>query len=200
MVVTVDTDKWQNSPTPPSTAKARLGKPPGAAPPTGTLHPVVGMRRCHLQHQCRHRRQRHEPSRRHSITCDFSLSTDKKKYTGNCVAKTKDGKQANQTLVYGRTRWSRPLLAPRLSSPQTTPNPRNPHKQKQKIPKNSWPFSFTQFATIKERTKTRERPGNPAGPSHLTTRIGRNLCTNPSLPPANPSSINKNLNHTPRGE
>ncbi len=39
-----------------------------------------------------------------AITCDFSLSPDKKKFINKCVAKTKDGKQANQTIVYDRTR------------------------------------------------------------------------------------------------
>jgi len=36
-------------------------------------------------------------------TCNFSLSADKKKYSEKCVAKTPDGKQVNQTLVYDRT-------------------------------------------------------------------------------------------------
>jgi hypothetical protein len=37
-------------------------------------------------------------------TCNFSLSHDQKKYSEKCVAKTPDGKQADQTLVYDRTK------------------------------------------------------------------------------------------------
>lgn len=37
-------------------------------------------------------------------TDNMEKSTDKKKFTSKCIAKTKDGKQADQTLVYDRTR------------------------------------------------------------------------------------------------
>jgi hypothetical protein len=37
-------------------------------------------------------------------TCNFSLSSDSKKYTSKCVAKSPDGKEAHQTIVYDRTK------------------------------------------------------------------------------------------------
>ena len=35
-----------------------------------------------------------------TITCNFALSSNSKKYTNKCIARTKYGKQTNQTLVY----------------------------------------------------------------------------------------------------
>lgn len=37
-------------------------------------------------------------------TCDFSLSSDGKKFTNKCVAKSPDGKETHQTIVYDRTK------------------------------------------------------------------------------------------------
>jgi hypothetical protein len=37
-------------------------------------------------------------------TCKFSLSADKKIYTDQCTAITKDGKTIHQTIVYKRTK------------------------------------------------------------------------------------------------
>lgn len=39
-----------------------------------------------------------------AISCGYSLSADKKKLTDKCVAKAKDGKTFNQTLIYDRTK------------------------------------------------------------------------------------------------
>lgn len=37
-------------------------------------------------------------------TCNFSLRPDQKKFSETCVAKSKDGKEANQTITYDRTK------------------------------------------------------------------------------------------------
>lgn len=37
-------------------------------------------------------------------TCNFSTSADKKKFIEKCAVKTPDGHEANQTLVYDRTK------------------------------------------------------------------------------------------------
>lgn len=37
-------------------------------------------------------------------TCHFSLTPDSRKFTNKCVAKSPDGKEAHQTIVYDRTK------------------------------------------------------------------------------------------------
>ena len=77
----------------------------------------------------------------------------------------------------------------KLSSPPASGKQDNSIKTKEKIVENNWHSSFTQFGKIELTKKSRSRPGYPAGPSHLTQRLGR------SKP--NPNLLN-NLSKTPR--
>ncbi len=75
-----------------------------SGPADGTAHPVTGMAGATFSTDAATDRSVMTLPDGTAIACDFSLSPDKKKFINKCVAKTKDGKQANQTMVYDRTK------------------------------------------------------------------------------------------------
>ncbi len=75
-----------------------------SGPADGTPHPIVGMAGATYSSDAATDVSVMTLPDGTAITCDFSLSPDGKKFTNKCVAKTKDGKQANQTMVYDRTK------------------------------------------------------------------------------------------------
>ncbi len=75
-----------------------------SGPADGTTHPMTGMAGATYSTDVATDRSVLTLPDGTTIACDFSVSPDKKKFINKCVAKTKDGKQANQTMVYDRTR------------------------------------------------------------------------------------------------
>ena len=100
-VVLTDTDKWAKWTDVMVDGDGKTWKTSWSGPADGTPHPMTGMdgnwstnaatdvSTMTLQDG--------------SVqTCNFSLSSDKKKFHEKCVVKSPDGKQINQTLVYDR--------------------------------------------------------------------------------------------------
>ncbi len=75
-----------------------------SGPADGSAHPMVGMKGATFSDNAAADMSVFVMPDGMSVTCNFSLNADKKKFVEKCVVKTQDGKQANQTLVYDRTK------------------------------------------------------------------------------------------------
>jgi hypothetical protein len=102
-VITTDTDKWAKWSDTMVDADGKTWKSSWSGPEDGKPHPFTGMSGNFST----------DPATDTSVmtfpdgtvqTCNFTLSADKKKYSEKCVAKSPDGKEVNQTLVYDRTK------------------------------------------------------------------------------------------------
>ncbi|GAC1366995.1 MAG: hypothetical protein NVSMB3_15660 [Acidobacteriaceae bacterium] len=85
-------------------ADGKTWKSSWSGPADGTPHPVTGMPGATFSTNAATDVSIMTLPDGTAITCDFSLSADNKKFTNKCVAKSKDGKEANQTIVYDRTK------------------------------------------------------------------------------------------------
>lgn len=102
-VITMDTEKWAKWSDTMVDGDGKTWKSSWTGPEDGTAHPFTGMPGTFST----------DPAKDVSVmtfpdgsvqTCTFSLSANKKKYSEKCVAKSPDGKEAHQTLVYDRTK------------------------------------------------------------------------------------------------
>lgn len=102
-VLITDTDKWGKWTDTMVTGDGTTVKSSWSGAEDGKPHPFTGMKGTYST----------DPATDVSVetlpdgtvqTCDFSLSSDGKKFTNKCVAKSPDGKEAHQTIVYDRTK------------------------------------------------------------------------------------------------
>ena len=102
-VITTDTEKWAKWSDTMVDGDGKTWKSSWSGPEDGKLRPFTGMPAKFSTN----------PATDVSVmafpdgtvqTCNFSLSSDKKKYSEKCVAKSPDGKQVHQTIVYDRTK------------------------------------------------------------------------------------------------
>ena len=102
-VVTMDTEKWAKWSDNMVDGDGKNWKFSWSGPADGTPKPFTGMNGTYSTNAATDVAVETDPAG-NVITCTFSLSADKKKFTNKCVTKTKDGKQYNQTTVYDRTK------------------------------------------------------------------------------------------------
>ena len=102
-VMTMDTEKWAKWSDNMVDGDGKNWKFSWSGPADGTPKPFTGMDGTYSTNAATDVAVETSPDGS-TFTCTFSLSADKKKFTNKCVAKTKDGKQFNQTTVYDRTK------------------------------------------------------------------------------------------------
>jgi hypothetical protein len=102
-VVIADNDKWAKWTDTMVDGDGKTLKSSWSGPEDGSLHPFTGMPGSFSTDAATDVSVMTLPNGTIQ-TCSFSLNSDKKKYSEKCVAKSKDGKQVNQTLVYDRTK------------------------------------------------------------------------------------------------
>lgn len=102
-VIVSDNDKWGKFTDNMVDADGKTWKSSWSGPEDGKPHPFTGMNATYST----------DPATDVSVekfadgtvqTCDFALSSDKHKFTEKCVAKSPDGKEAHQTIVYDRSK------------------------------------------------------------------------------------------------
>ena len=102
-VMVTDTEKWAKWTDTLVDGDGKTWKSSWSGPADGTSHPFTGMPGSYSSNAATDVSVLTAPDGS-VVTCNFSLSADKKKFTNKCVNKTKDGKQFNQTTVYDRTK------------------------------------------------------------------------------------------------
>lgn len=102
-VVLTDTDKWAKWTDTMVDGDGKTWKSSWNGPADGTLHPITGYPGKWGTNPATDVSTMTFPDGTVQ-TCHFSVSADKKKFNEKCVAKSADGKEANQTLVYDRTK------------------------------------------------------------------------------------------------
>ncbi len=102
-IITTDTEKWGKWTDTMVDADGKTVKSSWSGAEDGKPHPFTGWNATYSS----------DPATDVSVekmpdgtvqTCNFWLSPDKKKFTNKCVAKSPDGKEAHQTIVYDRTK------------------------------------------------------------------------------------------------
>ena len=102
-VITMDTEKWAKWSDNMVDGDGKNWKFSWTGPADGSPKPFTGMNGTYSTNAATDVSVETNPDGS-VVTCDFSLSPDKKKFTNKCITKTKDGKQFNQTVVYDRTK------------------------------------------------------------------------------------------------
>lgn len=103
-VMITDTEKWAKYTDVTVDGDGKTWKTSWSGPENGTPHPVKGMPGATFSTNAATDVSVMTLPDGTAITCDFSLSSDKKKFTNKCQAKMKDGKTTDQTMIYDRTK------------------------------------------------------------------------------------------------
>jgi hypothetical protein len=103
-VMVTDTEKWGKYTDVTVDGDGKTWKTSWSGPENGSPRPVVGMPGGSFSTNAATDASVMKLGDGTTLTCDFSVTPDKKKFIEKCVEKTKDGKQANQTIVYDRTK------------------------------------------------------------------------------------------------
>lgn len=100
-IITTDTEKWAKWSDTMVDGDGKTWKSSWSGPEDGTQHSFTGMPGTWGTNAATDVSAMTFPDGTVQ-TCHFSLSANKKKYNEKCVAKSPDGKEVNQTLVYDR--------------------------------------------------------------------------------------------------
>ncbi len=104
MHITVDTERALKYTDVMVDANGKTWKTSWSGPQDGTMKPLTGMPGGQASFNAAEDSSRMQMPDGSKMDCTLSLSDDKKQSTEKCTVTTKDGKTANQTLVYNRTK------------------------------------------------------------------------------------------------
>lgn len=102
-VITTDTDKWAKWSDNEVDADGKNWKSSWSGPEDGTVRPFTGMPGSFSVDAAKDVSVMKFPDGTVQ-TCSFTLNSAKNKYTETCTAKSPDGKEAHQTLVFDRSK------------------------------------------------------------------------------------------------
>jgi hypothetical protein len=103
-VMVTDTAKWAKYTDATDFGDGKIVKTSWSGPADGSPRPIVGMPGATYADTATTDTSVETLPDGTAITCNFSLTPNGKKFINKCLAKLKNGKQVNQTIVYDRTR------------------------------------------------------------------------------------------------
>ena len=102
-VIIIDNDKWGKWTDNMVDGDGKTWKTSWSGPEDGKPHPFIGMSGTYSTDSAADVSVEKLPDGTVQ-TCNFTLSSDGKKFSEKCVAKSPDGKEAHQTIVYDRSK------------------------------------------------------------------------------------------------